>query len=189
MFADDLKLYSIYNSANGVSDLQQSLDLLVSSSNVWQLKINISKCHVLPIRSKSRSNTFNQYSLDGVLNNVSSTTDLGINIDSLLSFKLHISADIIKALQRVGIFFRGFSSRWLDIVRKTFNTYIRPLLEYNSTVWNPSHKYLFSPFLIKPLNCPNYLLTSFFTDHLTAGTRSRPNYDKLSHLIASKVNY
>ena len=79
MFADDLKLYCIYNSANGVSDLQQSLDLLVSWSNVWQLKINISKCHVLPIRSKSRSNTFNQYSLDGVLiNNVSSTTDLCI---------------------------------------------------------------------------------------------------------------
>jgi ribonucleases P/MRP protein subunit RPP40 len=42
LFADDLKLYSIFNSANGVSDLQQSLDLLVSWSNVWQLKINIS---------------------------------------------------------------------------------------------------------------------------------------------------
>ena len=131
MFADDLKLYSTYNSANGVSDLQQSLDLLISWSNMWQLKINISisKCHVLPIRSKSRSNIFNQYSLDGVLlNNVSFSTD------SHLSFKLHISTLITKALQRVGIFFRGFSSRRLDIVRKTFTTYIRPLLEYNSTV-------------------------------------------------------
>jgi hypothetical protein len=137
MFADDLKLYSVYNSANGVSDLQQSLDLLVSWSNMWQLKINISKCHVLPIRSKSRSNTFNQYSLDGFfLNNISFTADLGINIDSHVSFKLHISAVITKALQQVGTVFRGFSSRRLDIVRTTFTTYIRPLLEYNSTVWN-----------------------------------------------------
>ena len=110
---------------------------------MWQFKINISKCHVLPIRSKSRFNTFNQYSLDGVLlNNVFSTTDLGINVDSHSSFRSHISTVITKALQRVGIFFRGFSSRRLDIVRKTFTTYIRPLLEYNSTVWNPSHKYL-----------------------------------------------
>ena len=69
MFADDLKPRSISNSANGVSDLQQSPDLLVSWFNVWQLKINISKCHVLPIRSKSRSNNSKQYSLDDVLLN------------------------------------------------------------------------------------------------------------------------
>lgn len=143
MFADDLKLYSIYNSADGISNLQQSLDQLVTWSNMWQLKINISKCHVLSIRSKSKTNTSNQYLLDGVLlKNVSSATDLGVNIDTNLSFKLHISTLITKALQRVGIFFRGFSSRRLDIVRKTFTTYIRPLLEYNSIVWNPSHKYL-----------------------------------------------
>jgi hypothetical protein len=42
----------------------------------------------------------------------------------------------------VGVFFRGFASRTFDIVRKTFTTYIRPILEYNSNVWNPSHKYL-----------------------------------------------
>ena len=33
-------------------------------------------------------------------------------------------------------------ARTLDIVRKTLTTYIRPILEYNSNVWNPSHKYL-----------------------------------------------
>jgi hypothetical protein len=42
----------------------------------------------------------------------------------------------------VGVFFRGFASRSLDIVRKTFITYIRPILEYNSNVWNPPQKYL-----------------------------------------------
>ena len=30
----------------------------------------------------------------------------------------------------------------LQIVRKTFINYIRPLLEYNSNIWNPTHKYL-----------------------------------------------
>ena len=147
LFADDLKLYSIYDISNtyGPLNLQQSIDQLVHWSNLWQLKININKCHVLSIRNKTRTNTTCEYLLAGSqfhLSNVSIITDLGINIDSNLSFKSHISTIITKSLQRVGIFFRGFSSRRFDIVRKTFITYIRPLLEYNSNIWNPTHKYL-----------------------------------------------
>ena len=143
LFADDLKLYSIYNSTDWSLNLQQSVDQLVYWSNLWQLKININKCHVLSIRNKSRTNTSFQYVLDGVsLSNVSNTSDLGVNIDCNLSFKSHISTIITKALQRVGVFFRVFSSRRFDTVRKTFITYIRLLLEYNSNVWNPTHKNL-----------------------------------------------
>ena len=94
-------------------------------------------------RNKSKDSRPNQclYLLDGVpLSNVSFISDLGVTFDSNLSFKLHISTIITKALQRVGVFFRGFNSRRLDFVRKTFVTYIRPLLEYNSIVWNPAHK-------------------------------------------------
>ena len=145
MFADDLKLYTIYDKSNisGPLNLQQSIDHLVHWSNMWQLKININKCHVLPIRNKTRTNTTCEYHFAGAhLSNVSIITDLGINIDSNLSFKSHICTIITKSLQRVGIFFRGFSSRRFDIVRKTFINYIRPLLEYNSNIWNPTHKYL-----------------------------------------------
>ena len=42
--------------------------------------------------------------------------------------------------------FRGFSCRRFDIVRKIFITYIRPLPEYNSNIWNPTHKYLVEKF-------------------------------------------
>jgi len=128
---------------NGSLNLQQSIDQLVLWSNIWQLKININKCHVLSIRNKTRTNTTCEYLLEGShLNNVSIITDLGINIDSNLSFKSHISTIITKSLKRVGIFFRGFSSRRFDIVRKTFISFICPLLEYNSDMCNPTHKYL-----------------------------------------------
>jgi hypothetical protein len=33
----------------------------------------------------------------------------------------------------------GFVSRRLDIMRTVFIAYIRPILEYNSLVWNPCH--------------------------------------------------
>ena len=47
-----------------------------------------------------------------------------------------------KAEQRVSIFFRGFISRDFNIVRKVFVTYVRPILEYNSVIWNPTELYL-----------------------------------------------
>ena len=80
---------------------------------------------------------------DGMqLSTTSSVTDLGIVVDSRLSFNLHISNILAKATQRVGVFFRGFSSRHPELMRKAFITYIRPSLECNSNIWNPTKKYL-----------------------------------------------
>mgnify|MGYP003502835067 FL=1 len=46
-----------------------------------------------------------------------------------------------KATQRVGILFRGFLTRDLEFMRNVFISYIRPLVEYNSVVWNPQVKH------------------------------------------------
>jgi hypothetical protein len=43
---------------------------------------------------------------------------------------------VSKARQRVGTLFRGFLSRNLSTMRLAFITYIHPILEYNSIVWN-----------------------------------------------------
>ena len=138
-----LSFYSVFNATDNSSDLQQSIDKLVKWSKLWQLQINLKKCHVLPICAKYNSNTFSRYTLNGSpLSNLTLAFDLGVFVDSSLTFKQHICTVITKAQQRVGVFFRGFSSRSFDIVRKTFITYIRPVLEYNSNVWNPSQKYL-----------------------------------------------
>jgi hypothetical protein len=40
------------------------------------------------------------------------------------------------------MFFRGFVSRNTKLISKFFTTYVRPIVEYNSSVWNPSPKYL-----------------------------------------------
>jgi hypothetical protein len=69
-------------------------------------------------------------------------SDLGIVIDSSLTFKNHINNIVTKSLQRCGVLFRGFVSRDLTFMRKAFVIYIRPILEYNSCVWNPSQKQL-----------------------------------------------
>ena len=68
--------------------------------------------------------------------------DLGIEINSDLSFQSHIGSIVSKARQRVGVLFRGFHTRQVSFLKKAYITYIRPLLEYNSNIWNPTHVYL-----------------------------------------------
>ena len=102
LFADDLKLYSVYNATDNSSDIQQSIDKLVKLSKLWQLQINLNKCHVLPIRSKYNSNTFSRYTLNGSpLSSLTLASDLGAFVDSNLTFKQHICTVITKAQQRV----------------------------------------------------------------------------------------
>jgi len=64
LFANDLKLYSVYNATDNSSDLQQSIDKLVDWSKLWQLQINLNKCDVLSIRAKSNSSTFSRNTLN-----------------------------------------------------------------------------------------------------------------------------
>jgi hypothetical protein len=68
--------------------------------------------------------------------------DLIILADSRLLFKDHINSIVAKSSQRSGAIFRGCVSRNLTLMRKAFVTYVRPILEYNSCIWNPSHKHL-----------------------------------------------
>jgi hypothetical protein len=80
------------------------------------------------------------YFITGIPQN--SYVDLGVIIDSKLSFESHVSSIVSKARQRVSILFRGFVTCNLYVIRQAFVTYIRPILEYNSIVWNPSFIFL-----------------------------------------------
>lgn len=140
LFADDLKIYNIVDITNPTASLQLSLDQLVIWSAEWQLPININKCSVLTInRSESHhAHIASDYYLYGsLLVNSTSVMDLGIEINSDLSFHSHIGSIVSKARQRVGVLFRGFQTRQISFLRKAYITYIRPLLEYNSNIWNP----------------------------------------------------
>jgi hypothetical protein len=48
--------------------------------------------------------------------------------------------------QRPGVIFRGFVSRSPSLMRKAFITYVRPILQYNSCICNPSYKHLIDTF-------------------------------------------
>ena len=141
MFADDLKLYTTI-SGNLTSDiLQKTLDAIYSWSVKWQLSINITKCSVLRLSNKTNNTANCQYFINGqCLSSATTVSDLGIITDNRLSFINHINDISSKAMQRVGVLFKGFVSRDLTLMRTAFVTYIRPILEYSSSVWSPTKK-------------------------------------------------
>lgn len=142
LYADDVKLYSTVSSGDTVFNLQSTLTNLHNWASAWQLKINISKCHVLRIGGKCNMSSCCFSISDHILPSSSSVSDLGVIVDNKLSYSEHINSIVTKCNQRIGMFFRGFVSRDYKLLSKFFTTYIRPILEFNSCVWNPSAKYL-----------------------------------------------
>ena len=142
LFADDLKLYSVIslNNQQASHSLQQCLDTICEWAKQWQFSINTRKTKTLTLSNPGLISPRN-YLVDSViLSHTEEMSDLGVLIDCRLNYNSHINNIVSKALQRCGVFFRGFVSRELSLLRKAFITYIRPILEYNSSVWNPSHK-------------------------------------------------
>ena len=64
--------------------------------------------------------------------------DLGVMADYELSYDSHISSIVSKARFRSGIIFKSFHSHNISLLRQAFISFVRPILEYASKVWNPS---------------------------------------------------
>ena len=87
----------------------------------------------------SKGNEISSYSINGVQLNYSNTyTDLGVIINHNLSFNDHIDNIIRKAYRMINIIFRVFRCNKRVPLTLAYMSYVRPVLEYASSLWNPS---------------------------------------------------
>ena len=142
MFADDTKLYQERTTDEDLEAVQEDLRKLEEWSEDWILPLNVNKCHHLYLsknipRSKGTLN-LNRAAMEVVDEEV----DLGVTIDSKLSYHTHIRNKIKKANSILGIIRRSF--QYLDdhTFPMLFKSMVRPLLEYGASIWTPHHKYL-----------------------------------------------
>ena len=63
--------------------------------------------------------------------------DLGVLVDSQLTFKDHISQAVAKSNKLLGIIRRSFVHLDEDTIRLLFRGIVRPVLEYGQAVWSP----------------------------------------------------
>ena len=71
---------------------------------------------------------------------VKEVLDLGVNFNSKLNFSNYISIITAKVNQRLFLLKKSFRSRNPSLLILSFKTYVIPLLEYCSQVWNPQNE-------------------------------------------------
>ena len=75
-----------------------------------------------------------------MLESVSGLRDLGVNVDSHLNFVSPINQIAAKAHVRSSQIIRRFLSKDVATLVKAFVIYVRPILDYCTTVWSPCAK-------------------------------------------------
>ena len=142
LFADDIKIYKTFQPGNLA--MQDAVDELVSWSGIWQLNLALTKCFVCSIYGlASKELDVPNYHIDShQLEIVGHARDLGVVIENDLKFKKHINSIVDAASVRLRLINLCFTTKDPDLLTRAFSVYVRPLLEYCSSVWNPHHRHL-----------------------------------------------
>ena len=139
IFADDTKAYQEIIDFNDHLILQESIDAMVEWGEKWLSFFNNEKCKVLHMGKDNPRHTYTMK--DGTkLNNLVITEcekDLGVYIDSDLSFDDHIKTTINKAKNMCYLIMRTFTYKSPSIMVPLFKSLIRPFIEYGNCVWAP----------------------------------------------------
>ena len=138
LFADDTKLLKIIDSIEDSLVVQDDINELEHWSQDWLLKFHPDKCHVLTIGKFANIKHAHRYQLGGnELEHVFEEKDLGILIDSELTFEGHISKQVNKANSILGVIKRSFNDLSPSAFCTLYTTFVRPHLEYAQSVWQP----------------------------------------------------
>ncbi|VDL95602.1 unnamed protein product [Schistocephalus solidus] len=137
MFADDLKLWRVIQTAADEENLQANLNRLQKWSNDWLLPFNESNCNIIRVGKSNPSNR-TVYSLNGIpLKEVDVQKDLGVWITPSLKPSLHCAKVAKSAMSILYLVKRAFAAFTTDCFAKVFGTFVRPQLETAIQAWRP----------------------------------------------------
>jgi hypothetical protein len=93
LFADDTKIFKMIKSSDDSTILQENLTKLEQWNDTWLLRFHPDKCKHMQI---GKNNDDNSYSLHRkLLEKVIEEKDIGIVIDSDLTFEKHINMNVL----------------------------------------------------------------------------------------------
>lgn len=142
LFADDVKILRKIISHDDSRALQRDADAIFNWCIENGLELNIKKCSTMTFTRKPQSTTHQYiYTLNGLsLPKVSTCKDLGITFDSKLTFEPHFINITSRAYKMLGFISRSLNKfRLMSTYNTLYNTYVRSIIEYCSTVWNPHY--------------------------------------------------
>ena len=138
LFADDAKIFRSILCKEDSLKLQGDIAKLEEWSDQWLLKFHPDKCHLLTLGKLENIMYCHRYQVGGIeIEHTFEEKDLGLVIDSELTFADHIAQKVKKANSIVGIIRRSFASLQKDTFVKLYTAFVRPHLEYGQAIWAP----------------------------------------------------
>ena len=140
LFADDTIVYRTIDSPDDCVQLQEDLRALEKWETKWGMSFNPSKCETIHVTRK-RNPIVTPYILKNEeLNVTTSACYLGVSISSDLGWNNHVTKTAAKGNRALGFVKRNVKTTSKLIKEKAYNTLVRPVLEYASSVWSPGQK-------------------------------------------------
>ena len=140
LFADDTIMYLTVSNQADCQVLQSDLSKLETWESERLMAFNHDKCEVIRITNKKKPTLFN-YTLHGVgLKETDSAKYLGVNISRDLSWAKHINQITMKTNNSLKFIKRNIQTNNPKLKESAYKTYVRPLVEYAASVWDPWQK-------------------------------------------------
>ena len=137
LFSDDTKIFRIIKNEDDKEILQDDLTKLEEWSDKWLFKFHPEKCKHMKI-SKSKNKETNTYKLLGqYIETVTQEKDIGVIIDSELTFENHLCEKVKKATSIFAAMRRTFKYLDTKSFLVIYTTLVRTHLDYASSVWAP----------------------------------------------------
>ena len=96
------------------------------------------KCNIMQITRKRIKKINASYSLEGtVLDNVEKIRYFGVTITNDLKWNTHVSNICSKANRTLGFLRRNLATCPRDVKESTYKGLVRPVFEYDCSVWDP----------------------------------------------------
>ena len=134
LYADDSKCYD--KVANNT--IQDSLNKLCAWSDRSGMEFNATKSCVIHL---GKRNPQKVYSLGNeTLKSKNCERDLGVLVQQDLNFTEQVQSVVSKSKKMTGLIMRAFKNKEPELMLNLYKTYVLPIVEYGSCVWNPRLK-------------------------------------------------
>ena len=141
LFADDCLIYREIKNRDDQFALQRDLNKLVEWANTWGMEFNIQKCNVITITNMKKNRLSYSYKMNNqVIDGIRSSKYLGVTISNKLQWGAHISNISGAANRMLGFMWRNLRQAPKNIKEKAYTSFVRPKLEYCSSIWDPYQK-------------------------------------------------
>lgn len=138
MFADDIKVYKSIQKTDDRVALQSAITAVADWSVTWKLPLSSTKTKFLHLGSVEDDYAY--YLHGNQINKTAKHRDLGFILNARLTFDEHCEVIASKADRVIHSLFRGLSTNTVSHLRLAYISYVRPILEYGTTVFNPPTK-------------------------------------------------